>query len=347
MVRLSSADRLYSTALLAVMVEALQAESISPDIALDGVGLAKADLYSPLARVSAEQLLRCYRNAARLAPDPWFAYRTGYRFHLTTFGMYGFSIMSCPDFRQALAFHRRFQELATPLVETGFLEQSGRAVWTITPIAHPLIDASLYRFLVELYFGITMSVFCDLFEPSFSACGFEVTYRPAADPEDYARTFGAEVTFGQPHNELVFDAARLDTKFKLGNRITYAHVRQLCERLLEEMHLRTGLPGEVRQFLMENLMQPISLEATAKHLKRSARTLRRDLAKYQTSYRKLVDETRMHVAIKYLRDTELTVEDIASVLRFSEPAHFRKAFRRWTGRSPVEFRRLSASVPST
>jgi AraC-like DNA-binding protein len=70
----------------------------------------------------------------------------------------------------------------------------------------------------------------------------------------------------------------------------------------------------------------------------SPRTLRRKLSEHGTSFRKLVDELRMHVAIKYLRDTKLTAEDIASVMGFSDAANFRHAFRRWTGRAPLEYK---------
>jgi AraC-like DNA-binding protein len=56
------------------------------------------------------------------------------------------------------------------------------------------------------------------------------------------------------------------------------------------------------------------------------------------SFRKLVDELRMHVALKYLRDSDLTIADIAHSLGFSEAANFRHAFRRWTQRAPLDFR---------
>ena len=58
----------------------------------------------------------------------------------------------------------------------------------------------------------------------------------------------------------------------------------------------------------------------------------------------LLDELRMEVAVKYLRDTELTVDDIAYSLGFSEATNFRRAFRRWTSRSPREFRDHEHSV---
>ena len=92
------------------------------------------------------------------------------------------------------------------------------------------------------------------------------------------------------------------------------------------------------------LMNPrlrISFTYVAKQLHMTERTLRRKLREEETSFRKIIDELRMHVAIRYLRDTYLTVEEVADSLGFSDDASFRLAFRRWTHPSPLEFRTRS------
>jgi AraC-like DNA-binding protein len=71
----------------------------------------------------------------------------------------------------------------------------------------------------------------------------------------------------------------------------------------------------------------------------SPRTLRRKLEQEGTSFRELIDELRAHAAIKYVRDTDLTIEDVAYALGFSDAAAFRHAFRRWTKSAPHEYRR--------
>jgi AraC-like DNA-binding protein len=80
----------------------------------------------------------------------------------------------------------------------------------------------------------------------------------------------------------------------------------------------------------------------AKLLKTTPRTLRRQLRLQDTSFRQLSDELRVHVALRYLRETTMTMEDIAFALGFSDSANFRHAFRRWTGKAPHEFRREAA-----
>jgi transcriptional regulator GlxA family with amidase domain len=71
--------------------------------------------------------------------------------------------------------------------------------------------------------------------------------------------------------------------------------------------------------------------------------LRRRLLQEGTSFRELADKLRTQLAIKYLRDTDLAVEDIAFALGFSDAANFRHAFHRWTGKWPNEFRSRSGA----
>ena len=71
----------------------------------------------------------------------------------------------------------------------------------------------------------------------------------------------------------------------------------------------------------------------------NTRTLRRRLDAEQTSYRKILAEVRMHLAINYLRKTDMTNEEVAARLGYSDAADFRHAFMRWTDRRPSEVRR--------
>jgi AraC-like DNA-binding protein len=331
-------ERIYPVVKVATVVDALAAEGVSPDDALAGAHLSSSAIYSPATRVSLNQVIECYSNAARLSRDRRFAYRAGLRFHVSTYGMYGFAILSSTNFRQTMNFAVRYHQLAAPLAEITFAEADGLAVWTIDPIPHPRVDAALYKFLVELQFGIHLSLHRDVMGSSFLPRELRVTYPPPDDAQDYAEAFGCKVTFGQAHNELLFEAACLDRAPQLGNEITYSALKKLCDELLDDLRLRVGLVGKVREILLVNLLRPTSFEAVAEYLHMTTRTLRRKLRDEGVSFRQLVDELRMQVAIKYLRDTDLTIEEIAHALGFSDAANFRHAFRRWSKGAPLEFR---------
>jgi AraC-like DNA-binding protein len=74
----------------------------------------------------------------------------------------------------------------------------------------------------------------------------------------------------------------------------------------------------------------------------SERSIQRSLSEEQTSYRQLVDEVRKSLAIEHLSHPGTSATDVAFLLGFSEPSAFTRAFRRWTGTAPTEFRAASA-----
>jgi len=178
MIRAGPNEKLYPVAKLTAVVDALVAEGVPLAEALRGTALSKDALSSPKTRVSLNQIFKCYQNASKLSSSPLFAYRAGLRFHVSTYGMYGFAILSSVDFRRTMRFAVDYHRLASPTADIEFQELEGRGVWTITPLAHPYVDAALYRFLVELQLGIHISLHRDFMGPSFVAQEVHFTYPP-------------------------------------------------------------------------------------------------------------------------------------------------------------------------
>jgi hypothetical protein len=179
MVKVGTDEKVYPVAKIGLVVDALRESGVAPDEALQGAHVSAAELNSPAARVSLNQVLAVYRNAVRLAPHPHFAYLTGLRFHVSTYGMYGFALLSSTNFRQTMQIAMQYHQLATPLAEIFFRETTGRGVWTIAPLAHAVVDASLYKFIVELPFGHIVSLHRDVMGPSFAPSALHVTFDAA------------------------------------------------------------------------------------------------------------------------------------------------------------------------
>lgn len=333
----SSKDRIYSVAKIAMIFDLLVVEGVAPDEALSRTAVSHDELRSPATKVSAQQVLRAFGNAIRLSRDPQFALHAGLKFHVSTYGMYGFSILSSPSFREAIAFSRAYHQLATPLVQIGFVEQAGKAVWVVTAAQHIETDEALYRFLVNLQMATHLSLHRDIMGAAFAPERVEFSFsQPQADSA--SAFFGCPVLYGQAENRLIFDAAWLDRRADLGNSLTYAELKLLCDGLLKELELRAGVAGKVREVLLAGPAGPLRFSVVATQLNMSERNLRRQLQEEGTSFRALADELRAHLAIRYLRETDLTIEDIAFSLGFSDASSFRHAFRRWTNAAPLEYR---------
>lgn len=337
-------ERIHSASQLSALVEQLGEEGIGPAEALRELGLPADALSSPDVRVTRDQLITALSQAAGMSLDPGFFLRAGARIHVSSYGLYGFAMLSSTDFRRTMDFMVRYHQLAAPLVHMRFREGHAEAAWVIEPLAHPLADAELSRRIVELQLAICASLHRDIMGEAFKPLRLEVDHAPAPGL-DLASVFGCPVLFRRPGNTLVFGARWLDCRPKFGNAVVHADAVRLCASLLADMERRVGVAGRVRQAILKDLMRPARLDTVARQVGMSGRALRRKLAEEGLSFREVVDGLKRDVALKYLRQTSLTVEEIAQIVGFSEPNSFRHAFRRWTGKPPSQFRTAAGTDP--
>ena len=165
------------------------------------------------------------------------------------------------------------------------------------------------------------------------------------DEPDYALHYSglshAAVNFGAQTNQLRLNHATLDLRNPVHCPSTWAHLLHLCERELEQMTRTRSLRERITQLLgpLLNGGQEPGLEQVAARLKLPSWTLRRKLAEEGTQFRAILNDTRRDLAMTYIRDTELAFGEIAFLLGFASAEAFQRAFKRWNGETPGEFRR--------
>jgi AraC-like DNA-binding protein len=177
-----------------------------------------------------------------------------------------------------------------------------------------------------------------LIGPLPEECRVELAYPPQMAEEVYGRYFGVCASFGHRVNRFIGPNERIDQPLSAAGIPVADMYRRECERLLRDMNAANGLGGEVRRMILGARGRFPGMDEAARRLNMSERTLRRRLDAECSSYRAIVDDVRSYLAREYLRDTPLTVADVASLLGFDDVANFRRAFRKWNGCSPQEFR---------
>ena len=331
-------EKVHGSTKLGAVLDTLLGQGFPAEEILRGVGVAPERVHSPNTRISLKQLTTAYQNAIRLSPDRHLPYRIGTTIHISTYGMYGYAILCCPDFRTAMEFAARYHALAAPLAAIEFREDRKSGIWNIEPVPHAVTDHRLYRFIAELQIGTHISLMRDVMGAAFVPREISVAYSQADDFGLTPELVGCEVCFSKSANQIVFESGWLDQAAALSNKTTYPAILALCDELLEDLRLRIGVAGRIRAILLRDIANPPTFASTAKLLDVNARSLRRQLRQQGISFRGLLDELRTQLALRYLRNTDLANEDIALALGFSDAANFRRAFHRWTNKSPSEVR---------
>ena len=155
------------------------------------------------------------------------------------------------------------------------------------------------------------------------------------DVGDYDRAFARQVAFGQPADVCVFTSESLRTLIPDADAVVRSMLRPYAERRIA--HQQVPWATAVTR-LIQDASAP-SLVAAARALAVSPRTLQARLAQEGTSFAALVDGLRRERALALLSQPDLAVTAIAARLGFSTPSALTRAFRRWTGMAPSDYRR--------
>jgi AraC-like DNA-binding protein len=334
------ADRIFPASTLEPLMAPLRHAGISPVRALQAAGLRERDVLAPDTLVSIDQMVAVYQAVIAEPFDPMLAYRLGLAFHVTTYGMYGFAVLSTAYAAQALEVALQYHRLGSPLARPTLLVGEPSARWKFTVIPHPRIVGALYEFLSRLHLAIFAALYSEVIDDDLSGMRAGLAFDLAPDEAAVVeQLMGLKVERVRGRDSWIrLDSGRLSRPTRMGSPAVNRMLLAICDEQIEELRKRKGVAGQLRTILIANSCRPLSATVAANRMGTTERSLARRLAAEGTSFRAVLDDVRLQAAIGYLRDTELTVEVIADVMGFSDAANFRRAFRRWTGDAPRHYR---------
>jgi len=191
--------------------------------------------------------------------------------------------------------------------------------------------------------AVTAHMYCGLKSTwnDFEAEQVTFSYGKPAYADQYNRYFYCPVYFGSAENKIVFSRTYIDhSESSVNDRYLYSLLKERADALMGQVKNNNSIVTQVKSILMESLPTgKASIIDTAKKLHMSRQTLYRNLQKENTTYRQVLAECQRKLSANYIEQSDLSLESIAFLLGYSEVSVFQKAFRRWYGISPGEYRR--------
>jgi AraC-like DNA-binding protein len=303
---------------------------------LRGTGIDPAQLGEPGARISYRQHIGLHRNLVRLRLPPDFGFADE-AFSIASYGMLGYAMMSAATFSRSIEIAMKYYHTAGPLCSVS-LESGPRVSAIVAEDSFELGDDVL-RLVVEEMYSTFPPLLNLLLGHEAQPERVELTYPRPRNVRIYERTFRCPIEFGCAANRYVIDNSLMDQSLVQADADSALLFEQSCRELLEQIEGRDTLANQVRHLLLAAPGKMLSADEAATRFGIGARTLRRRLADEGATYQELLDEVRCRIAIDYLSSTTLSTQDIAELLGFSEATNFRRAFLRWTQRTPLSYRR--------
>jgi len=319
------------------IINAATPHGVKPETLYAAVKLDPAVLSDPDNRIPFAQLVALYEKAAELTGDHNFGLHLGERIDLSAFDVVGYSALNSPTLGAAFTRVARYHSIWTD----GALFKLESANDT-TAVLYSYVDTIIQerRHDTEMTFATVTALCRNLATPDFALTAVEFQHEAPPDISDHLRLFRCPVHFAAQSNKLSFPSSFLSLPIAKADASLCALLDRHAEDLLEKFPPRDSLIDHVRSIIANEFRggDP-SLEHVADQLGFTPRTLQRKLQELNTSHNELVDQMRRQLAMRYLRERNMAICEVAYLLGFSESSSFHRAFKRWTGLTPKEYRK--------
>ncbi|MET0343133.1 MAG: AraC family transcriptional regulator [Polyangiales bacterium] len=286
------------------------------------------------------------QHAIAMTGDPGIGLCAGAGAPEHTLQLFSHLILAQGTIRDVVAALTRYGSLLADGTTWSLVEHDDRALFVCTTV---LPDSDLSRVLMDYTLSFTVNIGRHFFPPGERLHAVHFRHAAPSYAERYEPLLQCSVRFGQEHNATVFAREVLDSPQLHADSTLCTMLSESAERMLRERERERSTRDCVRQLLrMERDLATVDIRAVARSLKVSIHTLRRRLNAEGTSFSGLLDDARRDLACHELARKDATIQQTADLLGFSEPSAFFRAFKRWTGQTPNEFRRSkrAAAAPA-
>ncbi len=238
--------------------------------------------------------------------------------------------LSSPTFGEGLERTLRYHRLLTDALHIKLRIEGGSAI--LYGFEHPV------RHYLECAVAALMQFLWHVTDAQFQAQEIGFIYTEGAAPEDYERIYRCPVRLGATEGIIRFDAALLERPSPAAEpQLLAVHENLALQRIsdLDRRELVHKIEYELTGLLERG---EVTLESVATLLNKNPRTLRADLAHIGTHFNDVVANYRKRLAQQLLAQTQAPLDQIVYRTGFSEPSAFIRAFKRWTGETPMSYR---------
>ncbi len=326
--------------LVRVLRQHLAAQGLPPEAVLPP-DLLKDDA-DPLGRIAAETYCELLIRAAERLQDPLLGLHLGQSMQPTHLGALGYVLLACDNLGACLMRIQRYHRLVHDINPIHHEVQGDQLSmqWGISrgkPGA--LFDeaglASIVQFARNVSGQQLMLTLVDFVNP------------PPVDVRPYSAYFGCPVRFGQPMTRLVMPVSCLSAPLRQPDPTLRQLLEDQVDAVMRQLPQGDDLTETTRRVIAHLAPHGMpELAQVAQEMRLSPRVFYRRLAQAGVNFRELREATLLQVAELHLSDARLTLAEVAALLGYTEQSAFSRAFKRWRGLSPLQWRQQRSATVS-
>ena len=318
----------------------IRSRGLDQNALLMQAGISPELLGSPQARVSSRHYGTLWHLIAQTLDDEFFG-MDSHRMKAGSFTLLCHAVIHSDTLERALRRALRFLRLILDDMAGELHCADGMAHIVLKDLAGNALATAVPKraFAYGTYLIMLHGLACWLVGRRIPLVHADFRCAEPAYSEEWRILFAQTLNFNQDHSGITFPAAWLEMPNIQNERTMKEFLRSAPANFLVKFKNSAGLAAKIRRRLRE--MPPATwpdFDTLARQFHSSAATLRRRLDDEGESYRSIMDDLRRDLAISLLSDTQHSIAEIAGELGFAESSAFHRAFKKWTGIRPGEYR---------
>ena len=304
-------------------------------------GLDAMLLDKPEERLSTPEFIRLLQVVMRRTEDEFIGLGRGAKSKPGTFSMMAHAVINCPSLGKAIERSAQFYRIVDLPLEIrleGGSSESQLILRASAPGYDNILEAIVF-ISVRLWSWLTgrilepISIQFDFPEPPQSA--------------EFRRLFKGAVTYDTARNAVVFPSSWLTLPLVQNPLSLSKFLKDSLAHIIVGNKQPIGLPDQIRAVISKGYGNAFpDFARVCETLSMTPQTLRRRLKEENTSYQQIKDDIRQDAARYYLTKEDLSIDEIALMMGFSEASSFHRAFKKWTGQTPAAYRREELGLSS-
>jgi AraC-like DNA-binding protein len=328
---------MISVAAAAGLLEAIAARGGDPDQILRKFGIDRSAFSGPEGFIPSSIFAGVLEEAAEATADDCFGLHLGEHYNPRNIGPLAYVVLNSPTVRAGIENFERYLHVYNEAAKWFFTAEGNRGY-----ICYWLTDLGIksLRQSNEHEMTIAVNTLRMMVGSQWAPKEVQFTHEAPEQTSEHLRIFHAPVSFGCKTNAIVTDLRFVEREVPAADQRLYQILKRYLDHVLGEMPREDGLLASVRRATAETMRDgELKLVRVAKQMAMSTRTLQRQLKARGVDFKQLADDTRRRFAMNYLKDRKNTLTEVAFLLGYSELSAFNRAFKRWTGSTPLDYRR--------
>ncbi|MCC6898360.1 MAG: AraC family transcriptional regulator [Polyangiaceae bacterium] len=322
------------------LVDACERLGVDTTALLEAAGVSRRTLADPDARLHAHEVGALWRKAYEMSGDPALSLHAAEACPVGAYKVIDFMGHNARTVGEAFSFAARYFKLVNTAVSLP-IDASG------DPVTLEIVDETSPEGVTRQYAEYCFAAFFlhirGTTGVSFPIRRLQFTHRCPEDIAEHERLFACPIEFGASRTRMSIAREAWDTPAQHPHFGMLEVLAQHADLLLEKLPKGPGLVERTRRAISGQLRggEP-SLEEVAASLAMTPRTLQRHLRELGYSFNALADEVRQGAAGLYLQQPDIAIAEVAYLLGFADQSTFNRAFKRWYGVTPKQYRTRAA-----